>query len=313
MPKVCYVPKKFTPGHMEVIRQANAILQDYDNRGMQITLRQLYYQFVVRGWLPNEDRQYKRLGEICVAARMAGQMDWNHLIDRTRELRSLPHWTDPSSIMRSVANGYRTDRWERQDTRVQVWIEKDAAIGVIQSVCAREDVPYFSCRGYTSVSELWSAAQRIQTTLKGGQDVVILHIGDHDPSGVDMSRDIEERLRGFLSRDMGHNPRGGELEVRRIALTLEQIEQYQPPPNPAKQSDARYLRYVEQTGLDDSWELDALDPQVLEDLIREHILNIRDDERWTIATEDMEAERESLVAASDRWDEVVEFIERDPD
>lgn len=314
MPRVTYVEKKFNAAHLKVIERANAVCAEYEAQGLVITLRQLYYQFVSRLWIPNTDQEYKKLGRILGHARMAGLLDWNYMIDRTRYLRELSHWTSVEELVAAAASQYRTDRWADQPTRVQVWIEKDAAIGVIEGVCNDEQVPYFSCRGYTSMSEMWVAAQRLRRFMATGQDVVILHIGDHDPSGVDMSRDIEERLRQFLRRDLGGaRHTAGSLEVRRIALTYDQVELYEPPPNPAKQTDARYRRYVADTGLDESWELDALDPAVLQDLIRTEIEGIRDDWQWENSTAAMEHARSTLVGASARWDEVVDLVNGTPE
>lgn len=135
-------------------------------------------------------------------ARLAGLMDWTHLEDRTRNLRSLSHWSDPRDILDSAAAGYRTDKWAHQPYRPEVWIEKDALVGVIEGVCEANDVPYFSCRDYTSQSEVWGAAQRLLRHVRRGQIPVVLHLGDHDPSGLDMTRDITDRLGLFLGQDV---------------------------------------------------------------------------------------------------------------
>lgn len=312
MPFIEYERKIFSDTRMAVVDQANAICQEYEAQGIDLTLRQLYYQFVARGFIPNAQREYDRLGKICTEARMAGAMDWDHLTDLTRGLKGLAHWSNPTAIMRAVGSQYRTDRWRDQETRVEVWIEKDAAVGVIRGVCAEEDVDYFSCRGYTSMSEMWNASQRILGYLST-QDVLVLHIGDHDPSGLDMTRDIRERLELFINTDrqdgFHEDARDHELKVRRIALNYDQVQQYNPPLNPAKTTDARFLRYVQETGLNESWELDALEPTVLQDLIRSHIRPARDDDQWAASTEAMQAERAHLLTASQRWDDVVRYLE----
>lgn len=352
MARIKYIDKTFKPDTLRVIGQANQICAEYARHGLTLTLRQLYYQFVARGLLVNEQKEYKRLGDILNDARMAGRMDWDYLVDRTRNLVALPHWDDPVDIIEATAHSYRTDRWAQQPLRMEVWIEKDAGIGVIEDVCRRNDVPYFSCRGYTSVSEIWAGAQRIRRYLESGQDVVVLHIGDHDPSGLDMSRDIEDRLRLFIDKDQEHavtdrlietltaevgadevlatwqaldedeqhnralatrralgGDGWGEVTVRRIALNFDQIERYNPPPNPAKSTDARYRRYVRDTGLDESWELDALDPLVLQDLIQDAIDEVRDADSWQQATDRMETDRELLTRTAQHWPDVVAFLD----
>jgi hypothetical protein len=344
--RIRYVTKKFRASTLAVVEQANAICEPYAAGGLSLTLRQLYYQFVSRGFLDqsgwyvdpvegtNNKRNYDRLKGIISDARMAGLFDWDYIIDRTRNLASNPHWKSPAELVAVAAEQYRTDLWAPQKRRVEVWIEKDAAIGVIERVCTLNDVPYFSCRGYTSASEMWSAATRIGEYLRNGEQTLILHIGDHDPSGLDMTRDIKDRLRLFITRDWVNqyglpygNTRGfirqhqrdfmreagsaiGDSEapwqVRRIALTIDQIEQYEPPPNYAKQSDIRYQAYVEETGLTESWELDALDPAVMEQLIQDEIEAFRDDEALAQAELAQERDRQVLTNISNRWDDVRE-------
>lgn len=322
--KRAYIERSFSPKSVEVIRQANAIAADYRRQGFDLTLRQLYYQFVARGLLPNKDTEYKRLGSVINDARLAGEMDWNYITDRTRYLRSQPHWETPADIIRSAARGYNIDKWAEQDTHVEVWIEKDALVGVLESVCPGNDVGYFSCRGYTSQSEIWGAAQRLGRMIDDGKRAVVIHLGDHDPSGIDMSRDIEDRLRMFIAQDrMGtyyYDATDDEgrkevyldatervLTVDRIALNMDQIEQYDPPPNPAKLTDSRGSGYVERFG-PSSWELDALDPATLVALIQGAIDRYKEPSVWDDAVEREESEREVLTACSDRWPEVASFL-----
>ena len=98
------------------------------------------------------------------------------------------------------------------------------------------------------------------------------------------------------------------FEVRRIALTREQITQYNPPPNPAKKTDARFKRYVRETGLDESWELDALDPTALVDLVEESLTDIRNEEKWDKATKAEELERNQLSRTADKWSDVLRVL-----
>ncbi|WP_113699154.1 hypothetical protein [Nonomuraea lactucae] len=298
MPLITYVPKTFRRSTLDIIERANAICADYASQGFDLTLRQLYYQFVSRDWIANKQTEYDRLGSIVNDARLAGLLDWNYIVDRTRNLRSLAHWDSPESIVDAVAHQYRTERWANQPTRVEVWIEKDALVGVIAGVCQRYDVDYFSCRGYTSQSEMWGAAQRLSRYERSGQKTVIVHLGDHDPSGVDMTRDIRDRLALF----------GADTDVVRIALNMDQVEEYQPPPNPAKLTDSRASGYIASHGRS-SWELDALDPTTLARLIEDEIWAWRDPEQWERDTAVMERERSLLTAVSERWSDVAEYVD----
>lgn len=303
MPKIEYVPRKFGESALAMIEKANQVMADYAAQGYELTLRQLYYQFVSRGWLANKQTEYKRLGEIVGDARLAGMIDWDHLIDRTWNVQSNSHWSDPESIIQACAESYALDKWEGQSRRVEVWIEKDALVGVIERVCRRLDVPWFSCRGYTSLSEMWAGAMRLKKHIRRGTGVLVIHLGDHDPSGKDMTRDIADRLSLFC---------GGHIEVDRIALNWDQIERYNPPPNPAKLTDSRAKGYIEEFG-DNSWELDALEPRVLEELVEARVRLAVDQDQWDAIKAQEESERDLLLKCSQRWDNVVEMLEQDGD
>jgi hypothetical protein len=299
LPRITYQPKTFRPATRRIIDTANRICAEYAEQGFDLTLRQLYYQFVARDLLPNKQSEYKRLGDIINDARLAGEMDWDYIVDRTRNLRDLAHWNSPSQIIDAVAAQYRTHRWAGQPHRVEVWVEKDALIGVIAKAAEAEDVPYFSCRGYTSQSELWGAAQRMIRYEKAGQKPLIIHLGDHDPSGVDMTRDIADRMTLF----------GASVRVDRIALNMDQVTRYNPPPNPAKLTDSRAGGYIRRYG-GSSWELDALDPTTLDRLIRSTIGQYRDQEQWDYDTEAMNAQRSTLARVARNWSGVEAMVNR---
>lgn len=296
MPKIAYVSKKFSAEHMTVIANSVAILEEYVRAGYDLTLRQLYYQHVARDLIPNNQRSYKRLGGIISDARMAGLIDWNYIVDRTRNLVTNPHWDSPSDIVEACASQFRLDRWADQPNRIEVWIEKDALVGVIERTCKGLDVPFFSCRGYTSMSEAWGAGRRLGGYLKAGQQPVVVHLGDHDPSGIDMTRDVTERLSLFA---------GGHVQVERIALNMDQVEEYGPPPNPAKVTDSRAAAYIAEYG-EDSWELDALEPQVMNQLITDTVGRFCDDDRYDAKVQEEEDHKRDLQVVSDHWEEVVE-------
>jgi hypothetical protein len=297
MPKICYVDKKFNPEHLGLIRTANAIVADYQAQGFDLTLRQVYYQMVARDIIPNTQQSYKRLGDIINDARLAGQVDWLAIVDRTRNVRGNTHWESPEEIIGASARGYAIDRWAKQPVRPEVWVEKDALVGIVGGICRELDVPFFSCRGYTSSSEMWSGAMRLLKWTRKGQRPMIFHLGDHDPSGKDMTRDILDRMELFM----------GGLKVERLALNMNQIEEYNPPPNPAKITDSRSTKYIDEFG-EESWELDALEPTVITELIRENVEGVRDQALWDEAVEEEEEARKVLTAASENWEEVAEHI-----
>ncbi len=284
-----YEDKKFKDTSLARIEHANAIIAEYQADGFDLTLRQLYYQFVSRDLIQNTQREYKNLGQLINDARLAGLISWHAITDRTRNLQSNPHWTSPRSIVESAAAQFQIDKWATQSHRVEVWVEKDALVGVIGRACVSLDVPYFSCRGYTSQSEMWAAGQRLKEYAEDhGQTPVIIHLGDHDPSGIDMTRDIMDRLELFM----------GGMEVNRIALNMDQIKKYKPPPNPAKTTDARAGKYIRVHGTK-SWELDALEPKVLAAMIKSTILSYRESAPWKEAVEEEERHKSTIQDAAE--------------
>jgi len=295
MPKQQYVKKNFGQSSLDIIAAANRIIDDYLAQGYKLTLRQLYYRFIANDLFPdswadsssgtkNTMKNYKHLGDIINDGRLAGLIDWEAIEDRTRNVRSLAHWNSPSEILEACSTQYRRDKWEDQQFRPRVWIEKDALVGVIESICEEHDVPFFSCRGYTSQSEMWSAAQTIQQEIEQGYTPIIFHFGDHDPSGIDMTRDITDRIEMFM----------GGIEVRRLALNMNQIQEFNPPPSPAKITDSRATAYIAQYG-GDSWELDALEPNVLVGLVEGAILSVKDMTKWTKSLKKETAEKKKII------------------
>ena len=144
---------------------------------------------------------------------------------------------------------------------------------------------------------MWRAAQRLLEQERQGRKNHIIHLGDHDPSGIDMTRDIEDRLWTF----------GADVTVHRIALNMDQVLRYDPPPNPAKLTDARAGKYVEDHGYE-SWELDALEPAVIDQLIEDEILEHLDRDQWDLDHAQMESERAVLTAISQNWSSVAAHL-----
>lgn len=297
--KKAYIEKNFKIETRQQIDQANRIIAEYQAEGYDLTLRQLYYQFVSRDLLANTQRNYKNLGSVVNDGRLAGLIDWSSIVDHTRSLKGLTHWESPAQITRAAVSNYRVDRWEGQPKRAEVWIEKDALSSIFSRACNALDTSWFSCRGYTSQSEMWEAAQRIgKRFLEEDQTTVIFHFGDHDPSGMDMSRDIEDRLHLFTKGDGAE----GAFEFYRVALNNDQVRKYKPPPNPAKLTDSRATAYIEAHGRS-SWELDALDPKVLAALVKDHVEDaVEDEEAWARQAKRERDGRVTLTTAADKMD-----------
>lgn len=242
-----------------MLERINTILEEYRNEGYVLTLRQLYYQLVSKDIIPNNDREYAKLSNILKKGRMAGIVDWAAIEDRVR-VPKLPYWVrDVQHAIQDTIEQYRVNRMQGQQRNIEIWVEKDALSNVLFRVTSKYHIRLMVNRGYSSISAMYDAHRR----LRSGD--VILYFGDHDPSGKDMVRDIRERMEEF----------GREVDVRPVALTMEQIRRFNPPPNPAKITDPRAKWYIREYGRT-SWELDALPPRELIRLAEEAVEELID-------------------------------------
>lgn len=302
--RIKYKDINFHGKSLALIDKANEFLAEYRRQGFQVTLRQLYYRFVSEDVIPNNTREYDKLGSLINDARLAGLVSWHAIMDRTRNLAGYYGYDrSPEDAINNTADGYSISMWSTQPKYVEVWVEKDALAGVIQRACARWHIPYFSCRGYTSQSEMWEAGQRLLRKIHDGKEPIIIHLGDHDPSGIDMTRDIDERLELFM----------GGLHVNRIALNFDQIDNWQSlsdrpfPPNPAKLTDSRATKYIEEYGYE-SWELDAIPVQSLVRLIEEETERHVDKQLWKEREKFEEQERRRIKRIAENYDFVQDKI-----
>ena len=262
----------FRNDRLEMIEACNGIITQYQAQKLTLTLRQLYYQLVTKNVISNEERSYKTLGNLVSDGRLAGLIDWDAIEDRVRVPRIPQEFKDLPELVRAAHDAYRLPRWKGQENYVELWVEKDAISGVLAPLANQYHITLMVNRGYSSQSAMYESANRFKaeyiksrkpdTKLKQGR---LLYLGDHDPSGEDMVRDISDRLEMF----------GADVIVEKIALTMNQVQEYDPPPNPAKLTDSRSAGYIEKYG-DSSWEVDALPPEVLHTIVKEAILNYVD-------------------------------------
>jgi hypothetical protein len=288
--KICYKEQRFQAKTKIVIDQANEIIGEYMAQGYRLTLRQLHYQFVARDLRANTEAAYKQLSKILSDARYAGLLDWSAIEDRGRPVHTQSHWRSPSDILRGAAYGYATDKWADQQYRPEVWIEKEALIGVIEPTCEKWDLSFFACKGYSSSSCAHEAAMRLREYANNGQQPVILYLGDLDPSGEDMSRDVANRMDIF----------GVDVKIKRLALNMDQVKRYNPPPQIVKKEDVRATKFIEKNG-NSCWELDALGTDVLASLVDNAVSSLLNAQRWEQATARQEADRRQLLDLSEKW------------
>jgi len=275
----------FSAASLTTLDEITTILSEYEQGGYDLSLRQLYYQLVARDKIPNSLKSYKRIGELVNNARNAGLIDWRMITDRNRERVSVSHWSDPAEIVKVAANQFRIDKWARQPVHIELMVEKQALEGVLVPVCERLDIAFTANKGYSSSTMMYEAAKRL-AKLRTNKDLYILYLGDHDPSGIDMTRDVRERLE-LYSR--------GVLNVERLALNMDQVQTFNPPENPAKVTDSRYDAYVVEFG-PSSWELDAIEPRQLDRIVTDFVEGLRDEDLWAEAVEEEEEMRAELQA-----------------
>jgi hypothetical protein len=294
MSKQFYKHFEFRAPALAMIDVMNEICEDYMQQGFVLTVRQLYYQLVARGHIENTERSYKRTTGLVNDARLAGLMDWDAIEDRTRAFIKRGRWGSANEILASVAKQFHMDLWAGQPYRVHVIVEKEALAGVLEGVCRQYDVPLLAARGYPSGTVLREFAQvDLQQCGEQRQTPVILHFGDHDPSGIDMSRDLEMRIAMF-------NECGEAVEFERLALNMPQIEELKPPPNPAKVTDSRFASYAQEYG-DESWELDALSPSYLVDLVQRNVTRYIEDYIWDERVKEIEGIKARLQKTAENF------------
>lgn len=251
--------------NQEQLKIINEIIEEYADQGYVLTLRQLYYQLVSRDLIPNSKKEYAKLSGLLVKGRMAGIVDWNAIEDRTRN-PFIPYSVEGvEDAIEDTINQYRLDRQRDQDVYIELWVEKDALSGVLKRITSKYHIKLMVNKGYSSCSAMHDAFKRFKIQEDDGKETHILYLGDHDPSGLDMIRDVKERLEEF-----GVNP-----TVKQIGLTMKQIKKYSPPPNPAKITDPRAKWYLAEYG-NVSWEVDALNPKILHELVKKNVEELID-------------------------------------
>lgn len=288
----CFQKTNFRPSSLTLITQANEIIEQYQADRIQLTLRQLYYQFVSRNWLANSDRNYKNLGNVLSEGRLSGLVDWSAIDDLGR-VPSIPSWDENLTTfieqMKQYATAYSLDRWRGQEFYVELHVEKQALSSVLRPIADQFGVGFSMNRGYSSQTAFYDASKRFIEAAEAGKHCVCIYAGDLDPSGEDMVRDFRDRMAVF----------GADVEIDKVALTMEQVRQYRCPPNPLKTkdgdfSDARARGYVQKFGRE-SWEIDALDPKILRKIVS-RALTARIDESAMIKVLAQEKRERAVIA-----------------
>jgi hypothetical protein len=238
----------------EVEARREALLEIID-AGKPMTVRQVFYQATVHGLVEKAESGYAKVQTDLTVMRRAGDLPYDWLADNTRWQRKPRTFDSVESALRETAALYRKSLWTNADSYVETWLEKDALAGVIYPVTSMYDVPLMVARGYASLSFLYNAAEFINEL---DVPTYIYHLGDFDPSGVNAGEKIEETLRELAP--------AAAIYFERIAVTPEQIAEWDLPTRPTKASDTRAKNFGEI-----SVELDAIEPNQLRALVQEAI------------------------------------------
>jgi hypothetical protein len=283
--KLKFKDKKFSADAFQTIELINRVIGSYSTR---LTARQVYYWFVSHvPNFPNTPQSYDKMTDLISEARLAGLVDWSAIEDRGRVVDIPLDFESTSEAIGWLANDvYHVKRWEDQPKYAELWCEKQALSGVLWPAARKVHAPYMATKGYSSQSAMFEAAMRLRHQIQRGKEVFVFYLGDFDPSGEDMVRDIRDRLEMFGV--VG-------LEVRKLALTWEQVQEYKPPPNPAKVRDPRAKAYIDRYG-DESWEVDALDPTVLEQLVIDAYTRIVDAKLFKAAKKREKVDKKYLLS-----------------
>jgi hypothetical protein len=254
------------------------------------SVRAVCYRLFTEGWIDGMDKKYtNRVGTQLTWAREQGLIPWAWIVDGTREIERPTTWHNPGQLLRACARQYRQDWWLQQDVQLLLCSEKSTVEGTVKPITDQYCVGFPSLHGYSSAT---SAHDVATLSMYSTRPLILLYIGDWDPSGMHMSeRDLPDRLERY----------GGEAEVKRIALTEYDIgDELASFSAETKRKDPRYRSYVERYGRR-CWELDALNPNVLRSRVEGAIREYIDWEEWERCKRVEEAERASILEVVGAW------------
>jgi hypothetical protein len=275
----------------QLLNDIQRIVDSYSSQKIKLTNRQLYYQLVSEGIIPNADAVYKRICTFLTDARYGGKVDWEMIEDRGRIAEKPSEWNNISELVESAIYSYRLPRWSDQEYHVELYYEKQAMESVLKPIGDKYHIYSGYNKGYSGASSIYELAQRLKEQIRNKKYCIVLYLGDHDPSGLDMIRDIKARLEEFITG--GDDPVDPDFDVVQIALNMKQIKQYNPPPNPAKITDPRAKWYITNFG-NMSWELDSLKPNVLIQLTEQGIQRYLDVTKFNVWVQREKKESEQL-------------------
>lgn len=230
-----------------ILKRAAEIVRSYDT---PVTLRQLFYRLVSLQLMRNSASDYTMLAQRTAALRREGKFP--DLIDESRQIHVADSFDGPAEVLNAALDSYRRDRTEGQPYTVFLGTEKRGIVKQLEAWFGDElGIPILALGGYPTTPYMQKIAQYVE---EHHRPALVIYAGDLDCDGEDIDRDF-----GVKSG----------LEIMKIALTMAQVEQFQLPVAPGKDSSPRAWAFTEKYGRNIQVELDALDPDVLRRLYKE--------------------------------------------
>lgn len=308
--KEAFIYNRFADKSKGLLGKINSIMEQYAGEGYDVSLRQLFYLLAGHGIIPKTEKSYKNLGNLVSNARLAGLIDWEMIRDRGRTTSIAAHRESISAVVDSMKYAFKVDMWKNQPCYVEVFVEKQSLEGVLEPVCWDLDIPFSSNKGYSSNSAYYDASKRFLRAMEAGKELHVIYLGDHDPSGLDMSRDIDIRFTRFIQTVLDgtiyseeeiadFDPRPHTLH--RLALNMDQVISMHLQSSPAKMQDSRTNEYVEQFGTHDTWELAAIEPKTLASLVKDAVNSLINQEQWALDEAREKKGRQDLQTFADTY------------
>ena len=283
-----YVParrrKKISEGKLEMLIAAKAILIANRVR-WPLTVRTIHYRMAqsnpppLRNTHPrydtgpyrNDDDSYGDLSDLLCRGRIAGLVEWESIVDETRPVSVWRKWPEVGAYVREQFDGflatYRRDLLQSQTEHIELVCEKMTVQGIADRVAHPLCVNTMIGRGFSSVTARYELAQRF--VRSGKERLLLLVVSDHDPEGECIATNLVASLTDEFGIDK-------PIEARRVALTRDQVDRFGLlPAGKVKRKSSRAPAFVRKFG-DNVYELEALEPAELEDLIRDALLAVID-------------------------------------
>jgi hypothetical protein len=306
--KEAFIRKRFNSKSRGLLKRIVAITEQYQDDGYNLSVRQLFYLLTGTGVIEKTEKSYKNLINLVSDARYAGLIDWDVIRDRNRSVCHPGHCEDVREVVESAKWGLKIDMWKRQAHYVEVFCEKQSLEGVLEPLCYKLDVPFSSNKGYSSSSAFYDAGKRYLAAAEAGKELHVLYLGDHDPSGIDMTRDIDDRFHMFIATALrGRVMDEQELlthtrphKLHRLALNMDQVRKLKLQSAPAKVTDRRFEGYAARFGTS-CWELAAIEPRQLAKLVEDAVNGLIDRDVWDEDKAREEKHRDEIQAFVDNY------------